>query len=99
MKVEKLPANGRHPALWEFARDHLPSSLRATCTSDGYGSIYAIEVREPGLLNLLRSGIATVGREEIELRHPEYFSDFEDLCRKYEAATGREVTLRFWESG
>lgn len=100
MKVEKLPSGGRHPRLWEFARDHLPDGLRTAVKTCGYGSIYEIHIKERGVLSVFSDPIATVDAyyDTIELRNPEWFSDFEDLCRAYETKTGREVTLRYWES-
>ena len=100
MKLVKINSQ-KECGLWEFVRTNLPSSLRATKFGDGYGTIYGIEVKERsdiiGYLPLT-SGIATIGDGYIELRHPEWFSDFEDLVRKYEAKTGKEVEFRYWES-
>ena len=68
---------------------------------DGYGEIWGIEVKEKsdlfGYLPLT-DGIATVMNDTLELRHPEYFSDFEDLCRQYEVQTSKEITFRYWVS-
>lgn len=41
---------------------------------------------------------ALVYERVIELHHPQYFSDFENLILRYEQHTGEEVTLRYWES-
>ena len=99
MKIEKL-SHRQSCLLWEFCREHLPPSLQATVKTDGYGFKYGIKVvreNESWWRKMWDDGIATVTDREIELRHPEYFSDFESLCLAYEKQTGRSVTLRYWE--
>lgn len=99
MKIVKLK-HEQQCNLWRFFKEHLPPSLRATSNDDGYGHQYGIEVKTRGLRSYVpfSDGIATVWDDHVELRHPEYFSDFEDIIRKYEAATGKEVEFRYWES-
>jgi hypothetical protein len=99
MKIERLK-HGQDHELWRFFREHLPSSLRACKRSDGYGGVYEIEVKERSLASYVpfSRGIATVSDDTVELRHPEWFSDFEDICKRYEKLTKRKVTLKYWES-
>lgn len=99
MKIEKLKAEKRCE-LWEFFRENLPPSLRVAKYGNGYGQVMFVRIKERSIasyLKLLDQGIAIVRDEEVELFHPEYFSDFEDICRRYEMVTGKEVTLRYWE--
>ena len=42
--------------------------------------------------------IAVISEDYVELFAPEYFSDFQSVIEKYERATNREVTFRYWES-
>lgn len=103
MKVERITQS---PPLYDFIRTRLPSSLEARCHSDGYGTVYTVHVvaEDSGhgfgawLRRISSSGIATVYDHTVELRRPEYFSDFEMLCREFENVTGKEVTLRYWAS-
>lgn len=87
--------------LWDFVASHLPDSLRATKhIADGYGIELGIEVKDKSVSSYLpfRASIATVTDDSIELRSPQYFSDMEEIIRKWEAFTGKEVTLIYWES-
>lgn len=101
MKTVKLTEDGGHLNLWRFFEKRLPSTLVARRKDDGYGGIYAIDVRdstESRLSRIFKHGIATVTGDYVELRHPEWFSDFSDICKAYESETGEEVTLAFWEA-
>ena len=97
MKIIKLKRTP--PELWMFAKDNLPSSLRATRWTDGYGCTFGINVKEKSLQSYVpcRRGIATIDEKQIKLFQPQYFSDMEDICREYEAETGIEVTLSYWD--
>lgn len=99
MKVERMDPN-KECELWEFVARNLPPTLRARKENDGYGFIMGIEVKERSLKSYVpfTRGIASVSDNFIELRHPQYFSDFEDIITRYEAATGKEVTFRYWEA-
>jgi len=104
MKIVKRDAN-KECNLWEFCKNHLPESMIARKRSSDYGMYYWIEVFKRGdlsgypIINSFFNGnIATISDDEIELRAPEYFSDFEDICRKYEKQTKKEVKLIYWES-
>lgn len=105
MKIIKRKAASETP-LWVFFKRNLPPTLVCDERSDGYGTIYEIHVKRslvnPSLkerfANWCSDGIAVVGADSVELRHPEYFSDFEDIIRKYEATGGSCVTFTYWES-
>ena len=96
MKVIKLAPQ---QALWTFCQQHCPPSLRAIRHGQGYGYVYGLIYKEESSLNLLSvDWVATVTGNTMEVFKPQYYSDCEALCMQYEAATHREVTLKFWES-
>lgn len=105
MKLEFRDANGEAPSLWRFFEKHLPTSLKAIQVKDGYGVLYGVEVTKADEKRPLTSrlfgttgfGIATIGLETVELRYPEYFSDFEEIIKKYESERGKEVKFVVWE--
>lgn len=100
MNLTKLDSK-KECALWEYLKDRLPPSLRATKLYYGYSTVYGIEIKERfSLFGYVTGspGIATVHHDSIELRHPEWFSDFEGLIASYERQTGKEVDFRYWES-
>lgn len=91
--------------MWRWLAQHLPPSLEARELRNGYGTRCGIYRRgkAPGFLaralDLEGDPVATVVFNEVELHHPEYHSDFDDLLRRYEFDhPGTEVTLRYWES-
>ena len=92
--------------LWNFIKSKLPDSLRAETISSGYGCrhvIYRKEYRRSlceKIFDYEKEGseIAEVFYDTITLHAPEYYSDFEDICRAFEAATKTEATLKYWES-
>ena len=92
------------PPLWNWIPGRLPQSLVFKKIKQGYGwsaCIYRAGYRRgiiDTLFENLGDAVAFVHSNEIELYHPEYYSDFEDLLRKYESETGAETTLKFWES-
>ena len=91
------------PALWKWLTERLPSSLEWRQISAGYGYYCAIyrKGEAPGpLLGIFTDGdpVADVCDLEVRLNYPEYFSDFEDLLRRWEKETGIEPTLTYWES-
>lgn len=94
MKVERCFRGDR---LWRFFQKHLPSSLVAKDRVNGYGRDYSIELPKTHWFNL-PDVVARVYETHVELFRPEYFSDFEDICKRYEQETKEEVTLKFWES-
>jgi len=100
MKLVKIDSK-KECKLWEFFKNRLPSSLRATEFFDGYGEVYGIEVKKRtdilGYFSLSTS-IATVGNDYVELRRPEWFDNFEDLIREFEHQTGKSIEFRHWES-
>ena len=104
MKIERLRDV---PPLYRFIKGRLPKTLEARIYENGYGyecTIHVIAEEEFGtgiyawFRRLGSRGIAHVYSRSIELRRPEYFADFEALCRNYENETGEEVILRYWES-
>lgn len=100
----KVISNYKPPALWEWMRSRLPRGLEAKAVAAGYGEIYAINVRIPSELSVQRwlgiggVPIACITSDTIEIFNPSYYSDFEDMARKYESEVGAEVTLKFWQS-
>ena len=104
MKITKRNAN-KECSLWDFMSQHLPDSLVARKHSSDYGMFYWIEIFKQGdvqgwpLINEFFDGnVATIEEGVVTLRDPKYFSDFEDVIRKYESQTGKEVELIYWES-
>lgn len=91
--------------VWQWLVVHLPRTLQTQLISVGYGYVQVVYRRGhqrsivQRLFEQIGDAVATVNGTTITLYQPEYFSDFEDLARAYEAThPGREVTLRFWES-
>jgi hypothetical protein len=105
MKLVKLTRAEVTP-LWDFFERNLPSTLTVEKISDGYGGTMFIYVKPDlrgsrlpdRIKNWFGIGIATIGDGYVELRRPEYFSDFEGIIRKYETATHKDVTFKYWES-
>ena len=101
MKVTRKNAPGR---LWDWLGGQLPGSLVQHTVSVGYGVSLGIyrKGHSPGLLERLFQNlgdpVAIVGENVVELFHPEYFSDIEDLLMKYERESGSTVELVYWES-
>lgn len=89
------------PALWNFIKNNLPLSLIAIKETDGYGGVWAIKVKvDNGFFRrLFEPQIAYVQNysNTIVVNHPNYFSDFEDLARKYEEKYKQEVTIELHE--
>ena len=104
MKIVKLEHGFEIPPLWLFMQKHLPSSLIAYKEDDGYGHTFAVRVKTNTVANRLpvanwlTDRIATVWSDSCELFHPQYYSDFEDVIRKYESQYGREVEFRYWQA-
>jgi hypothetical protein len=102
MKLNKVY---RPPNLWQWVKMNLPLSMEAREISWGYGTCCNIyrrgEAPGPVKAHFGVEGypIATVHSDhELRLNYPEYFSDFEDILRKYEAHTGIEPTLTYFQS-
>lgn len=92
-------------SLWNFIQAHLPASLRAEKIMWGYGHkcfVYASSYRRGIVSRFFEcegDPVAEITFDTVELYHPQYFSDFEDLLRRYEQKQdGRSTTLRFWQS-
>lgn len=85
------------PELWNWLRANLPSDLIAYKRTDGYGYTWGITIKERGMPNLLNrwfgESIALVDDAQLELQHPNWTSDFQDLLGRYEKTFGIETTL------
>lgn len=103
-KYMKLNKRINQPRLWDFVREELPAGLVAKDFAVGYGRFFGVyrAGRVPGLLarafEFTGDPVAVVRHNEVELNYPEWFSDFEDLLRRWETSTGLETTLTYWES-
>lgn len=92
------------PKLWDWLADRLPPSLEPAVFVCGYGRFYGIYRRgeKPSFIKrsfeMTGDPVAEVCENELRLNHPEYFSDFEDLLKRWESETGIEATLSFWQS-
>ena len=104
MKIVRLESGHEIPPLWLFMRNNLPPSLLAIKMDDGYGHVYGVKVKSNTLASRIpiiewfKERIATVGDDRVELMHPQYYSDFEQIIAKYEEKYGREVEFRYWEA-
>ena len=101
MKTERRIASGH---LWNWLLTKLPRSFEARRFGVGYGYMHCIYTGGCAPSNFLQNyfeavgdPIATVYDNEVEVHHPQYVSDFEDLLRKYEAETKIEPKLVYWE--
>ena len=101
----KIISTFNPPNLFLWLSRNLPSSLRAMAVPQGYWQchcIYNVSHAPSRLSNILGQNkgdpIAEIYGTEISLYHPQYFSDFEDLLRRFEAETGCETTLRYWDA-
>ena len=97
MKIERMikPNN-----LFYWLEKNLPRGLEAICESCGYGYYRYIALRDSRTFSGLRKKevVAEIFFSELILNHPQYFSDFEVLLRKYEEETGDAPTLKYWQS-
>ena len=101
----KLNPIYRPPSFWEWIRHALPSSMEAHEVTWGYGvscNIYRKGDAPNAFMRKVLSAdgypIATVHTNEVRLNEPQYFSDFEDMLRRFESHTGIEPTLSYWQS-
>jgi hypothetical protein len=96
----KLLRRIKNPRLAEFADRNLPHSLVLQTQTDGYSCTYHY-IYQKGHTPWLGLGrgdpVAQIKLDTVELMHPNYFSDIEDLVRKYEAETGHEITVEYWQ--
>jgi len=93
----------KEQSFLSFIRQNLPVTLGHTNISDGYYigiEIYVKEQYETLRQKLFsrKNVIAEATDTNIELRDPKYFSDIEDMIRKYEDQTGKEIEFIYWES-
>lgn len=98
MQVNKL---WKAPDFWEWIKKNVPPSMVAREYACGYGSYYGIYQRGTApLTGIFGYGdpIACVDEFErkVNLYSPEYFSDFEDLLRRFEAVSKQGTTLNYW---
>lgn len=102
MKIERRV---KASALWEWLQDKLPSGLKPVKVSIGYGYAYGLYQPggEPGWVarqfDQIGDPVAIVTENCIELHHPQWMSDFEDLLRRYESEKKVEARLIYWEGG
>ena len=102
MNIEKIDKDTT-PGLYAFIKLNLHhSSLSPVKWNDGYGHSYGVKLsNEKSLREFFgfepKGIVARIDDGMIELFYPEYFSDFELICKKYEEKYGKEVTLRYWE--
>ena len=102
--IVKFERHERVGDMWQWLQSALPRSLQAKQIAQGYGyvqCIYRSGYRRRLIeytFDALGTIVATVNGTTIELYAPEYFSDFDKLGREYEAQTGYEVTLKYWQS-
>lgn len=101
MKLTNM--TNQHPLLWQFMLRNPPRGLLATKLNDGYGTAYAIKLKQDctaarlPIMNWFQDRIATVHDKRIELYVPAYLSDIEDIVRKFEAQhPGQEVEIVYW---
>lgn len=100
----KVDAQYHAPALWDFVSQRLPPSLIAKKTGHGYGYFFGIYRRDqaPGFiqtaLECVGDPVAQIIGNELSLNFPEYYSDFAQMLQDFEASTGIEATLRYWQS-
>lgn len=100
MKLVRLKP-GSNLELWRFVSEQLPRGLRATKTTAWHGDILGIQVKEPAgeIFGIKKwRTIANVTHNSVELLYPEWFSDLEEIIKRYEHITAKEVTFRYWES-
>lgn len=90
-------------ALYNYLRHHLPSSLRVEKVSSGYGYIklvYRVDCRRTivnKMFDMQGNPVAQIHWKSIDLFHPEWLSDFEDIIKDFEKEYNEEVTLKYWE--
>ena len=102
MKITKRIAQG---TLSDYIETQLPRSLVVTKIPVGYGYVQYVYIRghEPGFITRLVFGsaatgdpVAFIGERDIELYHPQYQADFEDIIRSYERNYEGEIELKVW---
>ena len=94
----KLEIIKQAPPLWKFAEHRLPPSLRAVRKNIEYGGVYAIAAKNRGLMSIFESSVAIITDDTIEIFAPQYYSDFEDLVRDFEAKYKTQIRIKVWES-
>ena len=100
MKVTKASTYDR---LEKWIEQRLPQSLILKRMPVGYGycSYVYIKGHEPkGFMVHMFGGkgdpVAHIGTVDVDLYHPQYFADFEDLLRAYESETKDSIELKVW---
>jgi hypothetical protein len=102
MKISKLVLEGDAPGIWRFMRKHLPPSMKAD-SWEGYGKHYYVSsgnTRVAQIDNMMFPSIIKFFArctDIVEVMHPAYLSDIQDVARKYEAETGGRVWIRYWD--
>jgi hypothetical protein len=87
----------KHFGYWLQGKDHV--SLQCVCKNDGYGYWHEIVSKAERTFFVFDYVIARIyGNNEVQLHHPQYFSDVEQLAYHFERETGQEVTIKVYES-
>jgi len=90
------------PLLFNFAKKHLPISMRVSKEIGDYGYLFGIVLKKLNgpFFGLPTTPIARIDarRDLIEVFSTNYVGDIQDLVEKYESLTGRSVEVQIWES-
>ena len=99
MRIERVPVQTAY-ALYIFIGQHLPPSLKAVQYTTGNGIFYCVKRKDLASYLLpfpfdMAVRVASIENDKIELLQPQYVSEFQNIIAKYEAETGKEITLRY----
>lgn len=101
MKTERRIAPS---SLWLWLQGKLPRGLVPATMIVGYGRFCGIYLNgsTPGFwareFENIGNPVATISGFTVELHHPQWLSDFEDLLRRFEAEMKVSTKLIYWES-
>lgn len=108
MNVVRKDPNAGDPAIFQFMRWNLPKTLTCERVCDGYGCDYYVCAKDGRVVASVASTWYPFGwflrmlkklpNDRVQLKHPEYYSDFEDVIRKYETQSGKSVIFEYWEA-
>ena len=96
MKIVTLKKDNT-PSLYEFIKNAKNFPFKTVRDDTGYGVLYPVVTKWKLFGYNTGDIIAKINCCYIELYYPEYFSDFENLCKEYENKFNKEVTLKYWE--
>lgn len=85
--------------FWDFAIGRLPDSLTAEVVRTGYGEYRGVKIRHQKYFWGINLGgtVAVIDHNKVSVTEPGYYSTFEKIALEYEAFSGKEVTLEYWE--